>query len=102
MYNIDMPVSSFQIRSCPSCGLRYPLPDTSKGGTRCPVCLAETRILFEKRISQERVRSSSHSYDRTQIIGPPIANERWARGVLIDNVRSAGNVGSILRSAEGF
>jgi 23S rRNA (guanosine2251-2'-O)-methyltransferase len=84
-----MSPASFQIRVCqnPSCGLRYPLLDASEFGDRCPMCLGSTIVAIEKRFSPE-----------AKIIGETTA----AHAVLLDNVRSAWNAGSILRSAEAF
>ncbi len=85
-----MPANSFQIRVCPACGLRYPLVDEITFGIRCPACLAETRLVHQGNLIHERTPSA-----------PPFSPDRKF-AVLLDNIRSAGNVGSILRSAEGF
>ena len=78
----------YQIRLCLSCGLRYPREQGNSSGARCPVCLAET-----------------------QLIGTyPLKNESWTPfndpslhvEAILDNIRSAWNVGSIFRSADGF
>jgi len=82
---------SFEIRVClnPECGLRYPLTVGHPFGIRCPHCLGETVTELKKTIAGESSRA-----------------EMSARGkslaVLLDNIRSAWNVGSILRSADGF
>ncbi len=82
----------FQIRVCqnPNCGLRYPLVDFSTFGERCPACLGQTKPVLEQPLSQDQspdneLYSTSHSCS-----------------VLLDNIRSALNVGSIFRSADGF
>jgi len=87
-----MPAASFQIRVCknPDCGLRYPLLKDSQFGERCPVCLGETVPVLERSISQETVQDKSPLAPRTHLY------------VLLDNIRSALNVGSIFRSADGF
>lgn len=81
---------SFQFRQCtnPACGLRYPLVERNAFGERCPACLAETVTVAEGGIEQEE-----EGYVQTPAEGP---------AALIDNVRSAWNVGSMFRSAEGF
>lgn len=82
---------SYEIRICKSCGLRYPLVDGHPFGTRCPVCMGETRIALSRQlITEARARNEG------------IGNSRKTIAVLLDNIRSAWNVGSILRSADGF
>ncbi len=81
---------AFQFRQClnPDCGLRYPLIERNRFGGRCPACLGETRAVAEGTLKREQ--------DVAQPLGS-VGPE-----ALIDNVRSAWNVGSIFRSAEGF
>ena len=92
MYNDRMPEKAFEIRICDSCGLRYPLVEGQKFGARCPACMGETRIAQRRRLIAEPAR--------------PLAQQSLqpdrAMAVLLDNVRSAWNAGSILRSADGF
>ncbi|MCC6499923.1 MAG: RNA methyltransferase [Anaerolineales bacterium] len=91
-----MPERSFEIRVCKSCGLRYPLVMGSAPGIRCPICMGETRVahrgglVFERRLSVPLDRAAAR------------ANGSKCNAVLLDNIRSAWNVGSMLRSAEGF
>ena len=84
--------TSFQIRLCknPECGLRYPLVEGSQFGERCPVCLGQTISVISRPLQREVI----------QEIYPPRTNAHLY--VLLDNVRSALNVGSIFRSADGF
>ena len=91
MYNDLMPATSFEIRICGACGLRYPFVVGHPFGPRCPVCMGETQVVRRGGLNDE----------------PHVLNgEKVASGkglaVLLDNVRSAWNVGSILRSADGF
>lgn len=81
-----------QVRVCRSCGLRYPLTDERVFGLRCPSCLGETRLVRQRKANLEapRLRKQTKKENAGGI------------SVLLDNIRSAGNVGSILRSAEGF
>ena len=65
-----MPSDSFQIRSCISCGLRYPLTDENVFGTRCPVCLGETNLTL--RAGREPGADPSARRE--------LARERWATG----------------------
>ena len=83
-----MPISSFEIRVCQSCGLRYPLAVGHAFGVRCPHCLGETLVVLSKQIGGEGASKEEGGRER--------------KAVLLDNIRSAWNVGSILRSADGF
>jgi 23S rRNA (guanosine2251-2'-O)-methyltransferase len=82
---------SYEIRVClnPECGLRYPIMEGHSFGTRCPHCLGETRAVLIQEIGSEIAREESEREGRIL-------------AVLLDNIRSAWNVGSILRSADGF
>ncbi len=81
--------SVFEIRVCESCGLRYPLTEGHSFGIRCPICIGTTNVAVRKEATHEV---------------SPAEREPKKDGlaVLVDNVRSAWNVGSILRSADGF
>ena len=87
-----MAASSFQFRLCqnPRCGLRYPLLEGSEFGDRCPACLGATSIVARATVEREPV---AQELEPSSSPGPE---------ALLDNIRSAWNVGSILRSAEGF
>lgn len=80
---------TFEIRVCESCGLRYPLTEGHSFGIRCPNCLGETTVTIKKQVDNKPTRDESHMQEDSLV-------------VLVDNVRSAWNVGSILRSADGF
>src|SRR5687768_16181194 len=105
MYNNPMRPTmqpqTHQIRTCPACGLRYPHTTTNTFGTRCPACLGETRITL-------RIRHSPYPLAHVPVRSLPsaasAAPKRSTRefAVLLDNIRSAWNVGSIFRSADGF
>lgn len=89
--------SSFEIRVCESCGLRYPLVAGHAHGTRCPVCMGETRAVLQRELIFEPARATNTALrDRGR------TRKRGELGVLLDNIRSAWNVGSIFRSADGF
>ncbi|HEX8993118.1 MAG TPA: TrmH family RNA methyltransferase [Anaerolineales bacterium] len=87
-----MHASSYQFRLClnPDCGLRYPLSEKNAFGERCPACLGETIVVAERARDQERRRST-----------PSAPRGNRPRAVL-DNIRSALNVGSMFRTAEGY
>src|SRR5215211_4716296 len=95
MYNDAMPDNSYEIRKCNSCGLRYPLMVGHPVGTRCPICMGETTIVH--RVSRVLITGTEHLPSRIHALEP-----RTQRAVILDNIRSAWNVGSILRSADGF
>ncbi len=80
---------SYQIRICKACGLRYPLTQGHSFGRRCPVCMGETRVVLSRELALETRRNH-----------PGTFHGKWA--VIMDNIRSAWNAGSILRSADGF
>lgn len=82
---------TFEIRVCAGCGLRYPMAQGHSFGARCPLCLGETRVAAKKSVDEE---------NRTREHNPSKRLGRFA--VLLDNLRSAWNVGSIFRSADGF
>ena len=90
MYNALMPIHAYEIRICNSCGLRYPFVEAHPFGTRCPVCMGETRVVLSRQLIAETRTPYEEGHRRKNI------------AVLIDNIRSAWNVGSILRSADGF
>lgn len=85
-----MSASLFEIRVCLSCRLRYPLIEGHPFGVRCPLCLGETRVVLKKEMDGE-VKNKKEDTGKGLI-----------KAVLMDNIRSAWNVGSILRSADGF
>jgi 23S rRNA (guanosine2251-2'-O)-methyltransferase len=80
----------YEIRVCenPECGLRYPLTKGHPYGERCPACLGSTIAVISRAISPEPLPCP----DRTTI--------RFE--ALLDNVRSAWNVGAIFRTADGL
>lgn len=100
MYNDLMPADSYETRVCNSCGLRYPLVDEQTFGTRCPACLGETRVAISRKLVTEPISSLNPSPSPDPLRGRCAG--RGETAVLLDNIRSAWNVGSILRSADGF
>ena len=88
-----MTLDVFEIRKCDSCGLRYPIPITwgNSPNTRCPACMGTTRLILSRKL----VTESKHRL-------PAASHQKHKYSVLLDNIRSAWNVGSILRSADGF
>jgi len=86
-----MSAAIFEIRICTSCGLRYPIMQDHTFGARCPQCLGETRVVLKKSIAEEGMVRLRERPDQKKTFT-----------VLLDNIRSAWNVGSIFRSADGF
>lgn len=86
-----MSASSFQIRLCvnPACGLRYPLVDKQAFGERCPACMGVTRSVLTRIINSEPMQ-------------PLREKENQLSMALLDNIRSAWNVGSMFRTADGY
>ena len=91
MYNFIMPLDTYEIRKCRSCGLRYPWTNGNAFGERCPVCLGETELTLSVRHKPDLDVAHEHALEG-----------RGEFAVLLDNIRSAWNVGSIFRSADGF
>ncbi|HAX70776.1 MAG TPA: RNA methyltransferase [Anaerolineae bacterium] len=81
----------YEIRTCRSCGLRYPLTSGHSFGERCPLCLGKTVLIHQKEVDVEHMTRTRERRSKTGF-----------RAILLDNIRSAWNVGSILRSADGF
>jgi tRNA G18 (ribose-2'-O)-methylase SpoU len=93
MYNDWMQNNEFEVRRCDICGLRFPILAGHPNGTRCPVCLGETRLILSRQLVTEPTRTATRG----------ISSDAQARtSVILDNIRSAWNVGSIFRSADGF
>jgi tRNA G18 (ribose-2'-O)-methylase SpoU len=85
-----MAVNSYEIRLCKSCGLRYPLTEGQSFGTRCPACMGETICVRREQLARDALREGDRLPGGIKL------------HVLLDNVRSAWNVGAILRTADGF
>ena len=81
----------FEVRICLTCGLRYPIEKDSTFGIRCRHCLGDTKVVSQKIIHEED-KSRKQVKNKNKLL----------RAVLLDNIRSAWNVGSILRSADGL
>ena len=105
-------MKSYQILLCNSCGLRYPHVQGQSFGTRCPICMGETRVVLSRELilepSPTRPLGTLPKYDKENLVENSNSSVVFGEGrggaitVLLDNIRSAWNVGSILRSADGF
>ena len=82
--------AQFEIRLCqnPACGLRYPLVTGHPFGERCPRCLGTTITVRTQSLDPEPFAPSNR---------PVLPLE-----ALLDNLRSAWNVGAIFRTADGL
>jgi tRNA G18 (ribose-2'-O)-methylase SpoU len=84
-----MTAEFYEIRQCPNCGLRYPLTAEHSFGERCPSCLGETQVVLKREFAhpphrEDAIRAGENSF------------------ILLDNIRSIWNVGSIFRTADGL
>jgi tRNA G18 (ribose-2'-O)-methylase SpoU len=86
-----MSAKHFEIRRCDACGLRYPLTDAGTFGARCPACLGTTRLVLSRDLPPLE-----------KPIAPPESSRAPSLSALLDNLRSAWNVGAIFRSADGL
>ena len=86
----DITNPRFQVRQCTreTCGLRFSIQFGDRRGERCPLCRAETIVLDQ-------------TYERQVIHQPAVQSSGPELEVLLDNIRSAWNVGSMLRTADG-
>ena len=87
---MSSPVFEFRVCQNPACGLRYPLMQGSALGERCPLCLGVTAVVARSVVEGEQARPAR------------LPQYPAAPAVLLDNIRSAWNAGSIFRSADGF
>lgn len=92
-----MSVAFYEIRHCQNlgCGLRYPQTNTDMFGDRCPACLGKTRIVIRREFPPH-----PQSEINSQSLSPKNMNRCLIP--LLDNIRSAWNVGSIFRTAGGL
>ena len=89
-----MTSSHYEIRICenPACGLRYPLVHEHPFGTRCPLCLGSTKVILTRPLCPEPFWPQSEQNPTPR---------HWLHAIL-DNVRSAWNVGAMFRTADGL
>jgi tRNA G18 (ribose-2'-O)-methylase SpoU len=85
-----MSADFFEIRQCPSCGLRYPLTEDHPFGKRCPSCLGETQVVVKRTLPSLPNEGQSGIKEESRL------------SILLDNIRSIWNVGSIFRTADGL
>jgi len=83
-----MSTTSYEIRLCLNCGLRYPLTEDHPFGDRCPICLGTTKPVLSRQLDPKPDSPAFESEIRLE--------------TLLDNIRSAWNVGAIFRTADGL
>jgi tRNA G18 (ribose-2'-O)-methylase SpoU len=79
-----------EFRKClnPQCGMRYPRSPLDRAGERCPRCLGETQVVGRRAWRREEGEQGERA--------------TLPLGVMLDNLRSAWNVGAIFRTADGL
>ncbi|MEZ4660316.1 MAG: TrmH family RNA methyltransferase [Caldilineaceae bacterium] len=89
MTNIDRGHPALQMMECTSegCGLRYPQAIRARPLVGCPRCGGSVRVAAQYGSAQQTQRT--------------IQPRPLAISLLLDNIRSAHNVGSMLRTADG-
>lgn len=93
------PAPRFVVRECTreSCGLRFTMQMGDSRGARCPICRSATRSMgadFGRASVQPGIGWSTENRAAGEPYEPQLE-------VLLDNIRSAWNVGSMLRSSDG-
>jgi tRNA G18 (ribose-2'-O)-methylase SpoU len=73
----------------PGCGLRFPGTESYPRWNRCPICRSNTRVVAVMDGKDEKTNRVI-TYQR-----------KWQMDALLDNIRSAWNVGSIFRTSDG-
>lgn len=83
-------MTGYEIRQCiePECGFRFPAAQGQAPLDRCPWCGGVTTVVHHLSFASEQA-------------APPLNAGVLPFAALLDNVRSAFNVGSIFRSADG-
>lgn len=83
-------MTQFQIRQCTQeiCRFRFPVTPLDQGGQLCPACGSEVQVVIDRAATPESTAAFRSS-------------PATALAVLVDNVRSTFNVGSIFRTADG-
>lgn len=73
----------------PDCRLRFPAYEGAPRGNRCPVCRSNTHVVASLS-HPSGIKNSSESHTQLQL------------EAMLDNIRSAWNVGSIFRTCDGI
>ncbi len=90
----------YEIRECtnPACQLRFPMQRGQRPGEQCPGCnhptILQSTVAVEREAERAGEPAGAPSIRASTLVAPALA-------VLLDNIRSSFNVGSIVRSADG-
>lgn len=89
--------TSYQIRQCQrqGCGLRYPVVEGQPYTEHCPRCRGETRLVLSRPLDKEPF------FDNPDTPLHAVGEQSLSLEALLDNIRSAWNVGAMFRSADG-
>lgn len=109
-----MTIHEYYIRKCqnPDCGLRYPHEPGDLRAGRCPRCRGSALLVrieprgsgFElppETAGQASPATPSNGWEQA-FTQPESPNRIPVMGALLDNIRSAWNVGSMFRTADGL
>ena len=93
----------YQVRQCTAeaCRLRFPARAEELPTMCCPRCGALTQICAQTAVSSERPNIASRSQGEAGLTAHRLPAHRLPMVIVVDNVRSLFNVGSIFRSADG-
>jgi 23S rRNA (guanosine2251-2'-O)-methyltransferase len=88
---MDSSINRYQICLCLHCGIRYPVANEDKFATLCPQCRSKVQVVSNFQVQPNKLISYKEQHRaHLKLEG------------LLDNVRSAWNVGSMLRTADGI
>lgn len=98
-----MSPAAYQIRQCrrEGCGLRYPVVEGQTFTERCPRCRATTQLALERSLEVEPWQASPLPSAPSTPTPSPLAPRPLILHAFLDNIRSAWNVGSMFRTADG-
>ncbi len=84
----NLPINQVRICQNPACGFRFPIGPTEKKITRCPKCGSSTILAFDP-------------YHPFAVPEKNLHRSPFHLAAVLDNIRSAFNVGAIFRTSDG-